>query len=272
LTHAYFTSSHVPPEPHLPPGWRVMPFDSLDSTNAALKRIVELEGDVHEGLMVWAATQTAGRGRANRAWVSPRGNVYVSILVAAPDDLSHAPEVGFVAAVAVRESILDLPRHNAPPPKISCKWPNDVLIESHKVSGILPEMVSDDSNRNWIVVGIGINLNAVELDPAAYPPTALALHNIDTTPAHMLTVLTRALFKWLARWREGGFDVIRKEWMDCGPEIGAVVAVGLPEGAVSGGFLGLDEDGALLIDTRKGKRRIMAGDVLFGDGSHASGD
>ena len=249
-----------------------MGFDSLDSTNAALKRIVEQEGDVHEGLMVWAATQTAGRGRAGRVWSSPRGNVYVSILVAAPENTAQAPELGFVAAVAVRETILELPRHNAGEPKVSCKWPNDVLIEGEKVCGILPEIVSDDSKRSWIVLGIGINLEAVQLDPGAYPPTALSVHGIDTTPAHVLTVLTRSLYKWLAHWREQGFVAIRTHWLTCGPGVGSNVAVGLPEGAVSGSFVGLDEDGALLLETRKGKRRILTGDVLFGDGQNAARD
>jgi BirA family biotin operon repressor/biotin-[acetyl-CoA-carboxylase] ligase len=272
LTQAWFTATHMPPEPHLPPGWRVMHFESLDGTNAALKRIVEQEGDVHEGLMLWADTQTEGRGRSGRAWVSPKGNVYTSILVAAPENLARAPDVGFVAAVAVQETILDLPRHNAPPPKTTCKWPNDVLIEGEKVCGILPEMVSDDSKRNWIVLGIGINLNGLTLDPGAYPPTALSLHHIDTTPAHVLTVLTRSLHKWLERWRADGFDAIRTAWMACGPEVGATVAVGLPEGAVSGTFLGLDDDGAMLLETRKGQRRILAGDVLFGNGTDAAGD
>ena len=272
MTQAWFTASHAPPEPHLPPGWRVMHFDSLDGTNAALKRIVEQEGDVQEGLLVWADTQTAGRGRAGRAWVSPPGNVYVSIIVAAPANIARAPDVGFIGAVAVCETILELPRHNAGAPKVSCKWPNDVLIEGEKVCGILPEMVSDDSKRQWIVLGIGINLQAVELDPAAYPPTALTVHQIDTTVPHVLTVLTRALHKWLARWRDDGFDVIRTAWMEYGPEVGANIAVGLPEGAVSGAFLGLDDDGALLLDTRKGQRRILAGDVLFGDGTNAAGD
>lgn len=272
MTEAWFTATRTPPEPHLPPGWRVMHFETLDGTNAALKRIVEQEGDVQEGLMLWADTQTEGRGRSGRAWVSPKGNVYASILVAAPENVARAPDLGFVAAVAVQETILELPRHNAAPPKVSCKWPNDVLIEGEKVCGILPEMVADDRKRQWVVLGIGINLQAVSLDPAAYPPTALALHNIDTTPGHVLTVLTRNLHKRLQHWRSDGFDAIRAAWMACGPAVGSNVAVGLPEGAVSGAFLGLDDDGAMLLETRKGQRRILAGDVLFGDGSHAAGD
>ena len=272
MTQAWYTASNAPPEPHLPPGWRVMGFESLDSTNAALKRIVEQEGDVHEGLMVWAGTQTAGRGRQGRVWQSPKGNVYVSILIEAPQATARAPEVGFIAAVAVRETVLELPRHKAGDPQVSCKWPNDVLIEGEKVAGILPELSADDQKRNWIVLGIGINLNAVQLDPSAYPPTALSVHGIDTTPAHVLTVLTRSLFKWLTVWREQDFAAIRAQWTDCGPKLGQNVAVGLAEGAVSGEFVGLDEDGALLLETRKGRRRIVAGDILFGGNADAAGD
>ncbi|MSO73030.1 MAG: biotin--[acetyl-CoA-carboxylase] ligase [Rhodospirillaceae bacterium] len=249
-----------------------MPFDSLDSTNAAMKRIVEQEGDVHEGLMVWAATQTAGRGRAGRVWASPRGNVYVSILVAAPEDAKLAPELGFVAALAVHETILELPRHNAGAPKVSCKWPNDVLIEGEKVCGILPELVADDSKRSWVVLGIGINLQAVQLDLPTHPPTALSLHHIDTTPAHVLTALSRSLHKGILNWRAQGFATARKQWMDVGPEVGSSVAVGLSEGAVSGTYLGLDDDCAMLLETQLGRRRIVAGDVLFGDGKHAASD
>jgi BirA family biotin operon repressor/biotin-[acetyl-CoA-carboxylase] ligase len=222
--------------------------------------------------MIWADAQTAGRGRLGRVWQSPRGNVYVSILIEAPQPAARAPEVGFIAAVAVRQTILELPRHNAGEPAVSCKWPNDVLIEGEKVAGILTELATDDQKRSWIVLGIGINLNAVQLDPAAYPPTALSAHGIDTTPAHVLTVLTRSLFKWLTHWREEGFEAVRAAWTDCGPKLGQNVAVGLPEGAVSGAFAGLDEDGALLLETRKGRRRIVAGDVLFGGHDDAARD
>jgi BirA family biotin operon repressor/biotin-[acetyl-CoA-carboxylase] ligase len=78
--------------------------------------------------------------------------------------------------------------------------------------------------------------------------------------------LSRALVSWLGRWRGEGFAVIRDAWRERGPAPGAVVSVGLTEGSVTGEFAGLDDDGALLLDTRAGRRRIIAGDVLFGTG------
>ncbi len=243
-----------------------MPFESLDGTNAALKRLVEEGSDVGEGVTVWAKMQTAGRGRAGRTWASPPGNVYVSILVAVPDVKADAPQLGFVAALAVVDAIFELPRHNAPPPAVMCKWPNDVLVDGAKVCGILPELVTGPDQRSWIVLGIGVNLIAVDVGPGAFPATALSLHGIDTSPAHVLTVLSRTLATWVARWRAEGFAVIREAWMTRGPAPGTTVTVGLPGGAVAGGFAGLDADGGLLLETGTGRRKIVAGDVLFGGG------
>tara|TARA_R110000868_G_scaffold83726_3_gene236462 strand:- start:70 stop:807 length:738 start_codon:yes stop_codon:yes gene_type:complete len=243
-----------------------MGFDSLDSTNAALRRIVETEGDVAEGLMIWAKTQTAGRGRLGRIWKSPEGNVYASILVQAPEDQATAPQVGFVAAVAVVDTILELPRHNAPPPPLSHKWPNDVLAGGGKVCGILPEMTSSLEGAAWIVVGIGINLRSVEVQDAAYPIGSLASHNIDTTPEHVLTVLCRAFSARLIDWRQNGFASVRESWLEKAPSVGFEMSVGLPSGPVRGNFAGLDTDGALLLDSPLGRKRILAGDVLFSGG------
>ncbi|MGE4064640.1 MAG: biotin--[acetyl-CoA-carboxylase] ligase [Rhodospirillaceae bacterium] len=260
-----YSASHAPPEPHLPSGWRTMEFDELDSTNAALKRITEQGGEVEEGLLVWARTQTGGRGRSGRAWVSPPGNVYASFLIKAPDAARNAPEVGFLAALAVRDAILDLPRHNAAPPALSLKWPNDVLMDGKKVSGILPELVTDPDGRTWVIVGIGINLIPVDLADPLYPVGALSEAHVDTRPAHALTILGRELAKWLDIWRTGGFSVVREAWRAAGPQDGAPLSVRLPEGAVTGTYAGLDEDGALLLDGPTGRRRLLAGDVMFGE-------
>jgi len=264
LSEAYFTSARAIPEPHVPAGWKVLPFPELDSTNSALKRLVEQGAELTEGTLVWAKSQTAGRGRAGRAWVSPPGNVYASYLIAAPAEARAAPQLGFVAARAVVDTILDLPRHNAAPPAVTCKWPNDVLIEGAKVCGILPELVTAPDGARWVVLGIGIDVEPVEVPDPAYPITALKLHHIDTTPAHVPTVLSRTLEKWLATWRRDGFAAIREAWLGCGPEVGSPLTINAGKGPVSGEFAGLDPDGALLIDNERGRERYVAGDVLMG--------
>ena len=249
----------------MPLGWREMAFDELDSTNAALKRVVEQGGEVGEGLLLWAKTQTGGRGRSGRAWQSPPGNVYASFLVKAPKELRNAPELGFVAALAVRDAILDFPRHNAPPPMVAFKWPNDILIDDKKVCGMLTEIATDPDGRPWIVLGIGINLVPVEVPEAAYPVGSLADSRVDTRPAHALTILSRTLAQWLETWRTDGFGAVRIAWEAYGPQPGTSLRVRLPEGPVSGTFVGLAEDGALLLDTPDGRRKLMVGDVMFGE-------
>ncbi len=242
-----------------------MEFDELDSTNAALKRIAEQGGEVGEGLLVWARRQTGGRGRSGRTWESPTGNVYASFLIKAPEATKNAPEIGFVAALAVRDAILELPRHNTAPPVLTFKWPNDLFVDGKKVSGILTELATDPDRRSWIVLGIGINLIPVEVPNQIYPVGSLADSHVDTKPAHVLTVLGRELAKWLEIWRTGGFFVVREAWRASGPQSGAPLSVRLPEGPVDGTFAGLDDDGALLLDTSSGRRRLMVGDVMFGD-------
>lgn len=242
-----------------------MEFHELDSTNAALKRIAEQGGEVEEGLLVWAKSQTGGRGRSGRTWQSPPGNVYASFLLKAPEAPASAPEVGFMAALAVRDAILDLPRHNAPPPPLSLKWPNDVLVEGKKVSGILAELATDPDGRNWIVLGIGINLIPVDVPDALYPVAALSDYQVDTTPAHTLTIVAREISKWLDIWRTGGFQVVRTAWTDAGPQAGMPLSVRLSEGPVAGTYAGLDASGALLLDTPQGRRSLLVGDVMFGD-------
>lgn len=265
MNETYISAAHAPPEPHLPAGWRLMAFETLDSTNEALKRLVEQGAEMSEGLLMWANTQTAGRGRAGRTWESPPGNVYVSYLIAAPARKQDAPQIGFLAARAVADTILDLPRHQAAPLQVTCKWPNDVLVEGEKAAGILPEMITAPGGQDWIVLGFGINLTAITVANPTYPVTALANHHIDTTAAHALAVLSRFLAAGLLTWREKGFEPVREAWLDVGPALGSAVSVNPGKVPVNGTFAGLDADGALLLDTPAGRQRILAGDVLFGE-------
>jgi BirA family biotin operon repressor/biotin-[acetyl-CoA-carboxylase] ligase len=257
------TATH--PEPHLPLGWHLKTFGELDGTNAALKRIVESGTDVAEGYTVWAASQTAGRGRGGRTWASPPGNLYISVLIPMPDAMAQAPQLGFVTALAVRDAILDLPRHNAPPPPVKLKWPNDVLVDGKKCSGILLEAVSVPAGGgDWLIIGIGLNLKPTEVSDAGYPICSLAVYGVDATPIQALNLVIRDLHMWIERWRKDGFGPIKAAWMESGPAMGENLSVRLPEGSAAGVFAGLDEDGALLLDSAGNRRRVVAGDVLHG--------
>jgi BirA family biotin operon repressor/biotin-[acetyl-CoA-carboxylase] ligase len=244
----------------LPAGWRLAACHELDSTNAELKRRVGDGGDLAEGLVIRADRQTAGRGRQGRAWHGPAGNLYASFLLAAPKK-SVAPQIGFVAAVAVIDTLgrlADVP--------LACKWPNDVLIAGKKVCGILPELVTDPSGGDWIVLGIGINLQPVTVPDAVYPVTSLAEHGVSASADTVVRVLAQDLAHRLAQWRDGGFAPIAAAWRAAGPEEGTPITVRLPaahDDSLEGRFRGLDQDGTLLLDVNGAVKRIAAGEILF---------
>ena len=248
----------------LPAGWRRIDLAEVDSTNAYLRRLIAHGDDLHEGMIVTAAHQTAGRGRQGRAWVSPVGNLHASILIL-PSRLAAAPEVGFVAAVAVADLIGDI----APGAALHCKWPNDVLVGGGKICGILPELATAPDGPGWIILGIGLNLHPVDV-AAAYPVTSLSEQGFAVPLDEALARLAAKLAFRLGSWRRDGFGAIRNAWSALGPKCGATLAVRLPDASiVSGAFAGLDDEGGLLIETASGRRRILAGDV-FVDGTPSS--
>lgn len=238
------------PAPVLPDGWRLIALDSVGSTNDEAGRLAEA-GAV-EGTVVWAREQTGGRGRRGRRWVSPVGNLYSSTVLRPDCSAARAAELGFVAALAVGDIIA---RHRT----VRLKWPNDVLVDGGKIAGILPESsIAQDGRVEHVVMGIGVNVGfAPQLPEMRYPGAMLG-----GTVEAALEKLAAAMASWLARWRREGFDTIRQAWLaEAGP-IGAEVDVKLGEELVRGRFAGIDFDGALLLDTQSGPRKIVAGELL----------
>jgi len=244
----------------LPPGWQLVTLPSIDGTNAEMKRRLAASVDNAEGLILRAEAQSAGRGRQGRVWESPQGNVYVSFLISV-NDKAIAPQVGFVAVVSVIDALVQVARL-----PLNCKWPNDVLLDGKKVCGILPELVTDKAGRDWIVLGIGINLRPVSVPDAAYPVTSLADHGIAVSAEAVVRILSQEMAHRLAQWRNDGFAPICQAWQTAGPTPGATITVRLPEGGgttVKGRFRTLDVDGGLVIEVNGAFRRILAGEVLF---------
>ncbi|WP_404378905.1 biotin--[acetyl-CoA-carboxylase] ligase [Caenispirillum salinarum] len=262
----------------LPPGWRLVALDAIDSTNAELRRLSEAGGGGSpsgaglEGLTVTAATQTAGRGRRGRVWASPRGNMSASILVEVGGARGNAGELSFVAGVALHEALAAL----APGYDFRLKWPNDLLLGGRKLAGMLLETVfptGAPAGQGAVIVGTGANLAAVpDLEPL-YPVTALAAHGATVTPEALLTVYAEALAAWLSRWRSEGFAPVRAAWLRAAHGVGGPVTARLADGnEVSGIFEALDEAGALILRTPDGKTcRVLAGDVFFGPGGGTPG-
>ena len=238
------------PAPVLPDGWTLVALESVGSTNDEAVRLAD-EGAA-EGTVVWAREQQGGRGRRGRVWSSPPGNLYSSTIFRPDCPAPRAAELGFVAALAVGDLV---PRGRA----VRLKWPNDVLVDGGKIAGILLESaVSQSGQVQHVVAGIGINVSfAPELPDMRYPGAALG-----GTVEAALEALTSGLATRLAQWRREGFASIRAAWLAQAGPLGAEVDVRLGEGLASGRFAGLDHDGALLLDTADGPRRIVSGELL----------
>lgn len=241
----------------LPPFYHLLRHRRLGSTNDEAKMLAE--AGAAEGTLVWALEQTRGHGRQGRLWVSPPGNLYASIILKPDVTAVVAAQLGFAAALASREACLEF----APDAAIGFKWPNDVLLEGRKLAGILLEsQMHSDGRLAWLVLGIGVNLVTYPV-ATDYAATALSACGVEATPEAMLAALARRFLHWYAQWRGGqDFSVLRAAWLDHAQGLGHAIRVRLPQVTFTGTFAGLDNDGALLLDTGAGRRRVAAGEVF----------
>lgn len=230
--------------------FEVRHYERLGSTNDEARRLAAT-GAAH-GTVVHADEQDAGRGRLARRWFSPPGNLYVSIVLRPEVPPARTMELGFVTALAVADAIdALLPSHT----RASLKWPNDVLVRDGKIAGILQEQDGDA-----IILGIGVNVLHAP-DSASYKVSTIVgsggLATVDGTRERLL----KALGDWLAVWQQEGFAPVRVAWLARAHPQGTTLGVVLADRLITGGFAGIDVDGALLLDTPEGRGRVIAGDV-----------
>jgi BirA family biotin operon repressor/biotin-[acetyl-CoA-carboxylase] ligase len=244
--------------PRLPPAYRLVALDSVGSTNEEARRLAAAGAE--DGTLVWAREQTAGRGRRGRAWRSPRGNLYLSLVLRPDCAPGEAAQLGFVAALAVGATCGGF----VPPlTDLHYKWPNDVLLGGRKVSGILIESESDPAGRlAWLVLGLGLNVAAAP-EATAFPATSLRDEGAGDLPVEpVLEALARHFLAWTDRWLADGFAPVRAAWKRRAWRLGEEIHARLPNDELRGRFEDLDETGALVLETAAGPRRITAGEVF----------
>lgn len=232
-------------------------FEEIGSTNDEAMQLAA-EGALH-GECVIAETQTAGRGRRGRRWLSPpRKNLYLS-LVLRPELLpARASELTLVAAVAVCEAVRAIGPALA---EARIKWPNDVEVRGKKIAGILTEMASAPDTVQHVVLGIGVNLNmaAEEFPPELHDAaTSVLAETGEPAPRALFTAALLAILeRWIDRHAEEGFAPVRARWLQLASTLGKRVRAGGVEGVAED----LDERGALLVRSEGGLVSVHAGDV-----------
>jgi BirA family transcriptional regulator, biotin operon repressor / biotin---[acetyl-CoA-carboxylase] ligase len=268
-------------------GMRLDALAATDSTNAEARQRAR-HGETGP-LWITAVEQTQGRGRQGRTWISPPGNLYASLLLTDPSPFDRAPELAFVAVLALRDAIVaEAP---ALAPELRFKWPNDLLLFGRKCAGILIEGEvatlgttageGGPNKRAKVIIGIGVNCvthpamapeatTTPEAAPApgeegiAFPATDLRAHGADIKPEQLFRRLSATMCRRLSQWDRGrGFSAILGDWLSWARGIGEEITVREGASETHGRFVGLDQSGRLVLGLLDGgTKKISAGDVF----------
>jgi BirA family transcriptional regulator, biotin operon repressor / biotin---[acetyl-CoA-carboxylase] ligase len=240
----------------LPSGAYLDIFETLDSTSMEARRRAAL-GEPGPRWFI-ALRQTAGYGRQGRAWRQATGDFAGTLAFKPQAAASALGQISFIAALAVASALDEY----VAPHKLALKWPNDILIDGAKAAGILLEHIDGDSGA-LLAVGIGVNIVSAPSD-VAYKAARLVDHtDKPPSPADLAARIDHHFWAYMKDWRANGFANIRQLWLTRARGIGEVITVRLPNEELSGVFEGIDESGALILQSGAEKRIISAGDVFF---------
>jgi BirA family biotin operon repressor/biotin-[acetyl-CoA-carboxylase] ligase len=242
-------------------GYRLVSFDQIGSTNSEAMS----QARAGERGPMWFVTmeQTAGRGRRQRPWIAPRGNLAASVLETLDVAPATAATLGFAAGLALDAAL----RAEAGLARIgfSLKWPNDVLAGQAKLSGILLEAEAVPGGGLAVAVGMGTNVVAAP-EGTPTPATSLVALGVETTAEKLFAALSDSWAECRGIWDKGrGFGEIRRRWLALAAGLGQPVTVHTGNATVSGIFDTIDDTGCMIVRTSSGDTvPISAGDVHFG--------
>lgn len=244
--------------------YHLLSYDCLDSTNEEARRLAQ-GGGAH-GAVIWARSQTQGRGRRGRSWVSEDGNLFVSFLLSPEVALEHLPELSFVAGLALLDTLSPILADLA---EVRLKWPNDVLVDGQKIAGILAESFETTRKegrpaRRWAVIGIGVNIEHHPQLDNLYPTTDLKAVGVEIISAKI--ILSRLIHHFIMRydqWMRDGFAPIRAAWRANACGLGELACVQDGDELLEGVFADIDVQGRMVLEhAERGTLIIGAGDVL----------
>lgn len=239
--------------------WTIETFAVLPSTQDEVKERA-LEG-ADEGLVVQALTQSEGRGRHGNEWVSPMGNLYMSVLLLPLCTADLAGQISFIVALAVSAAMDEFIVEGH---KKTLKWPNDILIDGKKCAGILLESeLSPKGLVGHLVIGIGVNILSAPEGKICLKEVSgenrLAVHPFRDRVLHHLEAYYRV-------WKAEGFAPIRKAWLAQAHGIGHKMTARLPGREEKGIFRDINEAGALILELSGNKQIVIrAGEIYFDD-------
>lgn len=236
----------------IPEGFHIYHYKEVSSTNKEALDLID-KGISNETVII-ADKQTEGRGRTGKSWISPEGNFYASLIINQETDVSKLTELTFVTALAVGNTLLSFMNDS----NIQYKWPNDVLVDSKKISGILLEK---RSNSNWLIIGIGINVNHAPLPGT----TCISNYGESVSNMDLLKELIINFNKLRKQWLFDGFYAIREMWLKKAFKMNEQISVKLANKLYEGIFADINESGKLVLQQKDGSLIYFDAGELFID-------
>lgn len=241
-------------------GQNIVYYDTVDSTQKIAHELSQKSAE--EGTLVVADEQTGGRGRMARVWYSPKGTgIWMSIILRPNIPLQKTPQLTLLTAVALVEGIEEVTGLSP-----TIKWPNDILINGKKAVGILTELEAEADQVHSVIIGIGINVNQqIDEFPEAIRNTATSIAIEKGEKIHRALIIQKFLErfeKWYTTYLEHGFKPIKLLWESYSISLNKTIHARTLSGTVVGKALGINEEGALLIETSEGKiEKVYSADI-----------
>jgi len=243
-------------------GKKIFRYVRVTSTQDKAKKFAQK--GLAEGTVIIAEIQTQGKGRLGRRWVSPKGGIWLSVILRPEITPMEVPKTTMIGSLAVAKAIAELTRL-----EVKLKWPNDVLVRANgvefkKVCGVLTEAVSGIGRVNYVITGLGINVN--NRIPPALRDAAISLKEATGRNLSRQKLLRKVLEnfdKYYWDLKKRGMGPILKECKRMSAVLDKQVKIECPDRIIEGKALDIDEYGALIVETEDGRKRVVAGDVTI---------
>lgn len=235
-------------------------FDEVESTNDLAFSLAENK-QIFANQIIVANKQNKGRGRLNRNWESPIGNLYFSLILQPKIAIEKTSQISFVAVCALQIAVEKIFQQQNIVAKIQNKWPNDLLIDQKKVAGILLESKISNKICDFVILGIGVNINSNPTQ-TLFPSTNIKNFLCEISASKMLEFFLEEFKNLYENWLNFGFKNIRNLWLKNAYNLNSEIKINLGDSMVEGLFIEIDEEGNIIIKNHNNEtKKINFGDV-----------
>lgn len=235
-------------------------FDEIESTNDLAFSLAENK-QIFANQIIVANKQNKGRGRLNRNWESPKGNLYFSLVLQPQIAVAKISQISFVAVCALQIAVAKVFKQQKINVDIKNKWPNDLLIDQKKVAGILLESKISNKICDFVILGIGVNINSNPTQ-TFFPSTNIKNFSCEISASKMLEFFLEEFENLYENWLNFGFQNIRNLWHKNAYNLNSQIRINLGNSYAEGIFQEIDEEGNLVIKNHNNEtKKISFGDV-----------